>query len=925
MSEIAYTIDRQEIEKTGYVAIRLAELNKEGFTHHLNHPTPSPPFAKWRTLASHEKDKQVLALLIKEELAYQQKLTGRTPHADSITSPLFHLSSTQSVPVLNALGTTQKLYFNGKQLVVDFIGHVDFYYEITPLEKQQIEVKGRLKWRDTDIELQTCDCIGPGKPQWFIRGISLKGISTQLSWKELQKAFQTTPWILEGPHKAAFLEEFEEEDSDFPQLVVKGDSSTAQDLYQQTSPLPLLILKDRLGAFADLWMEYGEDLRVALHDPRPILQSIKGNVRLKRQINVEQGFEKDLLETDFTKKAVSTSHYYCPIDKVAKSLTFLLEIGWSIQDWKGNRVVKQDALNLLIEDNIHSLNIKGKVRYETHEADVSTILGAFNRREHFIQLNPGTVGLLPELTAQHPLRELTEEGEIIGQEVRVKKSHFGALSSLFKHAQLPSSIEVFKEKRDSFSGILSVQPSSSFSGTLRPYQQEGLNWLAFLSDFGFHGILADEMGLGKTVQVLAFLSRLPSDAKHLIVVPTSLLFNWKNEIHRFLPHLSCYVHQGPARAKTLEELKSYSIILTSYTTLRLDLPLLQKENFHSVILDEAQVIKNARTQTSQAVCSLLSHFRLCLTGTPIENHMGELWSHFHFLIPDLFGSEESFMADIQAASSDRRYLERIKKKIAPFVMRRRKQEVAKDLPPRIDQTVWVEMSDEQRTLYDRLLAGFKGNLLKKVEVEGMGKHRLEVLEAILRLRQICCHPLLVSSLAEELETAGNIQMSAKFEALTQDLQTIVDEGRKVLVYSQFTSMLQLMTRFAKQQGWSYAYLDGSTLNREKVVTQFQEDTAQSIFFISLKAGGVGLNLTAADYVLLYDPWWNEAVEEQAINRAHRIGRQDQVIAKRFVVAESIEEKMMKLKAAKRSLVEDVFDLDTNPAQLTIDDLRFLLD
>ncbi len=923
MSEIAYTLDRQEIEKTGYVAIRLAELTKEGFTHHLNHPIPSPTLAKWRALASQEKDKQALSLLIKEELAYQQKRTGRAPHAESMTSSLFHIPAAQSVPILNALGATQKLYFNGKQLVVDFIGHVDFYYEITPLEAQRIEVKGRLKWRDTDIELQACDCIGPGKPQWFIRGISLKGISTPLSWKELQRAFQTKPWILEGPHKAAFLEEFEEEDPDFPGLVIKESSSSAQDLYQQTAPLPLLILKDRLGAFADLWMEYGQGLRVALHDPRPILQETQGSIRLKRQSNAEQGFEKDLLETDFIKKAVSTSHYYCPIDKVAKSLTFLLEIGWSIQDWQGNRVVKQDALNLELEDNAQSFKVKGRVRYEMHEADVGAILGAFNRRERFIQLNPGTVGLLPELTAQHPLRELAEEGEIVGQEVRVKKSHFGALSSLFEQAQLPSSLTAFKEKWESFSGIQSVQPSPFFSGTLRPYQQEGLNWLAFLSDFGFHGILADEMGLGKTVQVLAFLSRLPSDVKHLIVVPTSLLFNWKNEIHQFLPHLSCYVHQGPTRAKTIEELKPHSIILISYTTLRLDLPLLQKENFHSVILDEAQVIKNARTQTSQAVCSLQSHFRLCLTGTPIENHMGELWSHFHFLIPDLFGSEESFMADIQAASSDRRYLDRIKKKIAPFVMRRRKQEVAKDLPPRIDQTVWVEMSDEQRALYDRLLAGFKGNLLKKVEVEGMGKHRLEVLEAILRLRQICCHPLLVSSLSEELEE--NAQASAKFEALTQDLQTIVDEGSKVLVYSQFTSMLQLMTRFAKQQGWSYAYLDGSTLNREKVVTEFQKNATQSIFFISLKAGGVGLNLTAADYVLLYDPWWNEAVEEQAINRAHRIGRQDQVIAKRFVVAESIEEKMMKLKAAKRSLVEDVFDLDTNPAQLTIDDLRFLLD
>ena len=310
------------------------------------------------------------------------------------------------------------------------------------------------------------------------------------------------------------------------------------------------------------------------------------------------------------------------------------------------------------------------------------------------------------------------------------------------------------------------------------------------------------------------------------------------------------------------------------------------------------MIKNAHTQTAQAVCRLNAQLRICLTGTPIENHLQELWSHFHFLMPDLLGSQEQFEADIEAAQSDRRYLERIKRKITPFMLRRRKQDVATDLPPRLDQIVWIQMAEEQQSFYDQLLAGFKSGLLKKVETEGMGKHRLEVLEAILRLRQVCCHPLLVSSLIEQ-----SVPRSAKFDALLQDLETIVDEGHKVLIYSQFTSMLHLMTQAAKDRKWSFGYLDGSTKNREEVVTRFQEDASQLLFFISLKAGGVGLNLTAADYVYLYDPWWNEAVEDQAINRAHRIGRKDSVIAKRFVITESIEEKIMKLKAAKREMID----------------------
>jgi SNF2 family DNA or RNA helicase len=507
----------------------------------------------------------------------------------------------------------------------------------------------------------------------------------------------------------------------------------------------------------------------------------------------------------------------------------------------------------------------------------------------------------------------------MGSEMHLKKSQFGNLESLWKYAKTSPSLNHLKDKWQNFQRIQEAPPSSSFKGTLRPYQQQGVNWLAFLHEYGFHGILADEMGLGKTVQVLAFLSRLPHQGPHLIIMPTSLLFNWRKEINQFLPLHTCYVHHGSQRKKTLEELQKTDIILTSYSTLRLDLPLLQSLAYSCLILDEAQMIKNSSTQTAQATCQLNAQLRLCLTGTPIENHLQELWSHFHFLMPDLFGSKEQFDADIQAAQSDHRYLERIKRKMTPFLLRRRKQEVASDLPPRLDQVVWIEMSEEQRSLYDQLLAGFKSGLLKKVEAEGMGQHRLEVLEAILRLRQVCCHPLLVSSLLEQTIA------SAKFDALMQDLETIIEEKRKVLVYSQFTSMLHLMTKAAKERGWTYGYLDGSTKNREEVVTRFQEDPHQFLFFISLKAGGVGLNLIAADYVYLYDPWWNEAVEEQAIDRAHRIGQQNQVIAKRFVVAESIEEKMMKLKAAKRLMMSDLLEIEAVPAQLTFEDLRFLLD
>lgn len=915
MSEIAYSINSQATLNQGCLVLDLLEAFKENHTYSLN-PNKNLSVPQWRALALQSVDKEAFAFLLKEEILFQQRATSKTPHTDSLILRQLHISPSQVLAAFQLLAPTQKLFCQGKQLILDFYGKTEFYYEGIPLKNGQLEIVGHVRWRDTDISLNDCEAIGPGKPHhWFVRGLVLKMIHTSIPWKKLQELKQG-PLLLEGGKKQAFLDDLDAEDAESPQFIVKEGS--LEEAKQSSSPFPLLLLKDRWGACADLWMDYGQGHLVAFHDSHPVVKDEKGRILFKRQPEVETNWEKDLLETDFIKKLISSSHYYCPLDRIGKSLTFLLEVGWNIQDWQHRRVIKQTDLHLELEDKTRIIAVKGHLNYENYQADVAQVLGAFNRREHFIQLSSNTVGLLSLDASQQALKDLAEEGEWTTGEVHIHKNRFGTIDPLLKFARISPTLESLKEKWQNFQGIQEALPSTNFKGQLRPYQQQGVNWLAFLHEYGFHGILADEMGLGKTVQILAFLSRL-HQGPHLIVMPTSLLFNWRNEIRQFLPHWKCTIHQGPQRAKNGAELQNFDIILTSYTTLRLDLPLFQSLAYVCLILDEAQMIKNAHTQTAQAVCQLNAQLRLSLTGTPVENHLPELWSHFHFLMPDLFGTQEQFEADIQSAQSDRRYLERIKRKVAPFLLRRRKQEVAADLPERLDQVVWVQMPEEQRAVYDQLLAGFKSGLLKKVELEGSGKYRLEILEAILRLRQVCCHPLLVTSLLEE-----NVPASAKFDALLQDLETIVDEGHKVLIYSQFTSMLHLMVKAAKEKRWNYGYLDGSTKNREEVVTQFQEDPSQLLFFISLKAGGVGLNLTAADYVYIYDPWWNEAVEEQAIQRAHRIGRKETVIAKRFVVAESIEEKMMKLKAAKRMVIDDLFDTETIAAHLTLDDLQDLL-
>ncbi len=828
MKEIAFAINSQDTLAQGCLVLDLLEAEKEGLVYHLFYPKEAPTASQWRLLARQTVDQEALAFLFKEELLFQQKAFNKTPRLDSLLVKQVHIPSSQVYSAFKLLAPTQKLFFKGKQLAIDLFGQVKFYYEAASPKPGQLEVVGRLRWRDKTIALSECETIGPGKPHWFVYGISLKMIKTDISWKRLL-AVKQGPLILEGPAKHLFLEDFDPQDPDTPQLVIKEGS--LEEASQSAIPFPILLLNDRWGAFADLWMDYGHGQRIAFHDPRPLIKDAQGRLLIKRHLEAEAGWEKDLLETDFIKKAVGSSHYYCPMDRVAKSLTFLLEVGWRIQDWQERQVIKQTGLALKFEDYPQTIAIKGHLHYETHQADVGKVLGAFNRREIFIQLSPHAVGLLPTDAHQQTLQDLAEESEFVGEEARIKKNRFGALDALWEHAaeteSLSESLKTLKEQWQSFSKIQEAPPSPLFQGQLRPYQQQGLNWLAFLEEYGFHGILADEMGLGKTIQVLALLSRISCELPHLIVMPTSLLFNWRNEIHQFLPTFTCLIHQGPKRATRSEDLLKAQIILTSYTTLRLDLELLKNLAYSCVILDEAQMIKNPSTQIAQAVCRLNAQMRLSVTGTPIENHMQEIWSHFHFLMPDLFGSQENFAADLLAAEADRRYLERIKRKIAPFLLRRRKQEVAKDLPPRIDQTVWIEMHEEQRILYDQLLASFKSGLLKKVEMEGIQKHRMEVLEAILRLRQICCHPLLISSWYPE-----SIPASAKFDTLLEDLETIVEEGHKVLIYSQFTSMLKLMAKAANERGWHYGYLDGSTTDREEVVDRFQNDPSLSLFLLA---------------------------------------------------------------------------------------------
>ena len=484
--------------------------------------------------------------------------------------------------------------------------------------------------------------------------------------------------------------------------------------------------------------------------------------------------------------------------------------------------------------------------------------------------------------------------------------------------------QVTKELR-TFEGIKPVDPPAPFTGTLREYQREGLGWLQFLERFGFGGCLADDMGLGKTVQVLALLAGRGKSRKRqekrptLIVVPRSLVFNWMQEAARFAPQLRVLDHTGLGRGKTIEHFDEWDIILTTYGTLRAAMLLLKDAKFDYCILDEAQTVKNAGTDQAKAVRLLQANHRLALSGTPVENHLGELWSLFEFLNPGMLGHASLFkLAGGAARNPDPDTRAILAKGLRPFILRRTKSQVAKDLPEKTEQTLYCELEPEQRQLYDELRAHYRQSLLKTIETVGMNRAKIQVLEALLRLRQAACHPGL-------LDKAKTDAPSAKLDVLFPQLQEAMAEGQKTLVFAQFTSFLAIVRARLDRAGIPYQYLDGKTRNRAEKVERFQNEPDCKLFLISLKAGGVGLNLTAAEYVFLLDPWWNPAVEAQAIDRTHRIGQTRPVFAYRNLAKDTVEEKVLELQKTKRELADAILSADNSVlSNLKREDLEMLL-
>ncbi|MEP3478072.1 MAG: SNF2-related protein [Fuerstiella sp.] len=634
-----------------------------------------------------------------------------------------------------------------------------------------------------------------------------------------------------------------------------------------------------------------------------------------------------LRELGFRKRlngAATNADVEIPRRELGRAVRELVEAEWEVFA-DGNQVRQAGSMKFRVESHIDWFDVNAEVDFEGRSVAFPELLQALERGDSTVRLDDGSLGILPDEWLEQ-IGMISGLGTLDEDNLRFSNSQAALLDALLssqEDVEFDDKFEAMRERFRNFSGIDAIDPPDTFKGELRDYQRDGLSWMSFLNSFNFGGCLADDMGLGKTVQFIAMLLQHRSLGEKagptMIVVPRSLIFNWKNECNRFAPHFKVMEYLGVDRAALRDDFPKADVILTTYGTVRRDIAILKDFQFDYVVLDEAQTIKNPSSQIARASRLLRAKHRLALSGTPIENNAGDLWSIFEFLNPGMLGRSAAFRSHVSDPDSDdsRKVVAR---GLRPFILRRTKKEVAAELPDRLEETIYCEMTDDQQKLYDELRQHYRESLLGVVQEEGIGKSKMHVLEALLRLRQAACHPALLNRGEEE-------EAYAKLEFLIPHLKELVAENHKSLVFSQFTGMLSIVRQHLDAAGIEYEYLDGQTRDREARVKAFQENDDCRVFLISLKAGGLGLNLTAAEYVFLLDPWWNPAVEAQAIDRAHRVGQTQTVFAYRMICRGTVEEKIAELQKKKRDLADAILDGGDQTSilkDLSVEDLELLL-
>lgn len=604
----------------------------------------------------------------------------------------------------------------------------------------------------------------------------------------------------------------------------------------------------------------------------------------------------------------------------------LLNLGFEVSQPQSNDkkyFVGKAVIEVEVKENIDWFDIHARIRFGEFEIPFKDLRKLILKKKVEFKLPNGEIAIIPEawLTRYADLFALSEtEGD--KEKPVLRKHHLNLIKELEDGNLAKVHISEKLRSLGSFSGIKNYPLPDGFVGELRPYQKAGYNWLRFLNEFRLGGCLADDMGLGKTVQTLALLQAEKEAGKgtSLLIMPTSLIYNWEMEASRFTPDLKVLNYTGTLRNKDIKRFEKYDVVLTSYGITRLDVDLLKDFYFNYIILDESQVIKNPSSIIAKAVRELKSRYKLVLTGTPLENTTMDLWSQINFINPGLLGSQSYFRQEYQVPiekKGDETKSKKLNSIIKPFVLRRHKSQVATELPEKVENIQYSVMTTEQEKRYEEVKSYYRGKILDLIDREGMGNSRFMILEGLTKLRQLANHPKMI-----EPSYAGD---SGKLEDIIHMLENAIAEGHKVLVFSQFVKHLTLVRQYLKSHKIDFAYLDGSSIDRKEQVDRFNKDANVKAFLISIKAGGLGLNLTEADYVFILDPWWNPAVEAQAVDRAHRIGQKKKVFTYKFITRNTVEEKILMLQQKKLKLTRELITTEESiMKQLTREDIEQML-
>ncbi|WP_066627252.1 DEAD/DEAH box helicase [Labilibacter marinus] len=685
-------------------------------------------------------------------------------------------------------------------------------------------------------------------------------------------------------------------------------------------------------------VEYHNGVSVMLNQSGNVLVDENGEVtEYKRNLELEEDFVNTVAELHpYFEEQKEDKRFYLHYDTFTEDMWFyrffeqMQNLEVEIFGLKELKNFKYSPFAGKVSTNISSgqdwFEVDVKVSFGDTQVRLADIKKAVLNKQKYIQLKDGSVGMLPNEWL-HKLEKFFRHGEVKGDKLSVSKMRFAVIDELFEDiddAQILNDIAEKRRRLANFTQIEETVVPAEINAELRTYQKEGLNWLNFLDEMGWGGILADDMGLGKTLQILTFLQHILNKDKtpSIVVVPTTLLFNWQNEIAKFAPKINAYYHYGINRTKDVNLFSEYDVVFTTYGVLLRDIEMISQFRFNYAVLDESQAIKNPASRRFKSVNLIQANNRIALSGTPIENSTFDLYAQMSFVNKGFFGGATGFRSQFSNAidkEGDDNIAAELQRLINPFILRRTKEKVASELPQKTEDVIYCEMESEQRKVYDAYRNDFKNQLLEQIESNGIEKSKLMVLEALTRMRQICDSPALLND--DSIKSTESIKIKEIVQHITDKTA-----NHKILIFSQFVKMLGLIKTELNRRNIAYEYLDGqsSTVQRERSVNNFQENDDLRVFLISLKAGGTGLNLTAADYVYIVDPWWNPAVENQAIDRCYRIGQDKKVFAYRMICKDTVEEKILQLQSKKKKIAGDIVQTDENIMKtIQADDIKEL--